>query len=191
MQRDRKRVLSEYLIVSAHAGDRVALDRLCRLWHADLSRHAGRLIGEADPARDIMQDAWCDILRGLGSLREPAAFPAWAYRIVARKCAAEIRRRQSIRRTAEAYGVEMGGASIDGQQIAETAADTSAIRNAMTTLPNNQRITLALYHQDGLSVAEIAVITETPAGTVKTRLMHARRKLAAALNPATPDADHS
>lgn len=191
MQRDRKRVLSEYLIVSAHAGDRVALDRLCRLWHADLSRHAGRLIGEVDPARDIMQDAWCDILRGLNSLREPAAFPAWAYRIVARKCAAEIRGRQSNRRIAEAYTAEMGGASVDGRQAAENAADAGAIRKAMTDLPDDQRIALALYHQDGLSVAEIAVITETPAGTVKTRLMHARRKLALALNPAMPDADHS
>ncbi|WP_323761587.1 RNA polymerase sigma factor [Maricaulis sp.] len=183
MQRDRKRVLSEFLIVSAHAGDREALDRLCRLWHADLSRHAGRLIGEVDPARDIMQDAWCDILRGLGSLREPAAFPAWAYRIVARKCAAEIRGRQSTRRTAEAYAAEIGGASVDGEQAAETAADTGAIRMAMTALPDDQRVALALYHQDGLSVAEIAVITQTPAGTVKTRLMHARRKLAAVLNP--------
>ncbi|WP_297731190.1 RNA polymerase sigma factor [uncultured Maricaulis sp.] len=191
MQRDRKRVLSEYLIVSAHAGDRVALDRLCRLWHADLSRHAGRLIGEVDPARDIMQDAWCDILRGLNSLREPAAFPAWAYRIVARKCAAEIRGRQSTRRIAEAYTAEMGGASVDGRQAAENAADAGAIRKAMADLPDDQRIALALYHQDGLSVAEIAVITDTPAGTVKTRLMHARRKLALALNPAMPDADHS
>ena len=54
---------------------------------------------------------------------------------------------------------------------------------AMAGLPADQRLALALYHQDGLSVAEIAVITETPAGTVKTRLMHARRKLAAVLNP--------
>ncbi|WP_417479871.1 RNA polymerase sigma factor [Maricaulis maris] len=181
--RDKKRVLSEYLIVSAHAGDRVALDRLCRLWHADLSRHAGRLIGEADTARDIMQEAWCDILRGLGSLREPAAFPAWAYRIVARRCAAEIRGRQSTRRTADAFGAEMSGASVDGLQAAETAADAGAIRLAMAGLPADQRLALALYHQDGLSVAEVAVITETPAGTVKTRLMHARRKLAAVLNP--------
>lgn len=183
MQRDRKRVLSEYLIVSAHGGDRGALDRLCRLWHQDLLRHAGRLIGEADQARDILQEAWCDILHGLGKLREPAAFPAWAYRIVARKCAAEIRGRQSTRRTAEAFGAEMSGTSVDGLRAAETAADTGAIRLAMTELPDDQRIALALYHQDGLSVAEIAVITETPAGTVKTRLMHARRKLAAVLNP--------
>ncbi|WP_291843283.1 sigma-70 family RNA polymerase sigma factor [Maricaulis sp.] len=191
MPRDPKRVLSEYLIISAHAGDRVALDRLCRLWQGDLLRHAARLTGEAEAARDVLQEAWVDILRGLNRLREPAAFPAWAYRIVARKCAAEIRGRQSSRRTADGLRAEMAGAAVDGEGEAERGADGQAIRLAMTDLPDDQRIALALYHQDGLSVAEIAVITETPAGTVKTRLMHARRKLAAALNPATPDTDHS
>ncbi|RKR03954.1 RNA polymerase sigma factor [Maricaulis maris] len=183
MQRDRKRVLSEFLIVSAHAGDRRALDRLCQLWHGDLLRHAARLIGEAEAARDIMQEAWCDILRGLRRLREPAAFPAWAYRIVARKCAAEIRGRQTDRRTADGLRAELAGAAIDGIADAERQADQGAIRLAMADLPAEQHLALALYHQDGLSVAEIAVITDTAAGTVKTRLMHARRKLAAALNP--------
>lgn len=77
----------------------------------------------------------------------------------------------------------MAGAVVDGEGDAERSVDGQAIRRAMTDLPDDQRIALALYHQDGLSVAEIAVITETPAGTVKTRLMHARRKLAVALNP--------
>lgn len=178
--RDKKRILSEYLIVSAHAGDRAALDRLCRLWHGDLMRHAARLIGDGEAARDILQDAWVDIVRGLRKLREPAAFPPWAYRIVARKCAAEIRVRQSSRRAAEGLKSEMDGASVDGEAEAERRTDASAIRIAMADLPDEQRTALALYHQDGLSVGEIAVITETPVGTVKTRLMHARRKLAAA-----------
>jgi len=191
MTRDRKRVLSEFLIVSAHGGDRSALDRLCRLWHGDLTRHAARLIGDGEAARDILQEAWCDILKGLSGLREPAAFPAWAYRIVARKCAAEIRTRQSSRRTADGLRAELAGATVDGEGEAERGADTGAIRRAMTDLPDEQRLALALYHQDGLSVAEIAVITETPAGTVKTRLMHARRKLAVALNPAMPDTEDS
>jgi len=53
----------------------------------------------------------------------------------------------------------------------------------MLGLPEAQRITLALHHQDGLTVSEIAVALDVPQGTVKTRLMHARRKLAEQFDP--------
>ncbi|MHA1127824.1 MAG: RNA polymerase sigma factor [Alphaproteobacteria bacterium] len=44
-----------------------------------------------------------------------------------------------------------------------------------------QRIAVALFYIEGFSIAEIATVQEVPAGTVKTRLMHARRKLRDAL----------
>jgi len=183
MTRDRKRILSEYLVISAQGGDRAAFARLVRLWQADLLRHAVRLADEREAGLDALQDAWLDIVRGLPRLTEAAAFPAWAYRIVSRKCARSIRGKQAGRATIRALTDENRDASVDGVGEAERAADTGAIRLAMADLPHDQRLALALYHQDGLSVAEIAVITETPAGTVKTRLMHARRKLAVVLNP--------
>jgi RNA polymerase sigma-70 factor (ECF subfamily) len=43
------------------------------------------------------------------------------------------------------------------------------------------RLAVRLFHFEELSVAEVAVDLDVPAGTVKTRLMHARRKLRAAL----------
>ncbi len=48
-------------------------------------------------------------------------------------------------------------------------------------LPAEQRAAVALFHLEGLSVAEIAAALGVPAGTVKTRLLHARQKLRAAL----------
>ncbi len=47
----------------------------------------------------------------------------------------------------------------------------------MATLPASQRAALALFYLENLSVAEIAVALDVPPGTVKTRLMHARRKV--------------
>jgi RNA polymerase sigma-70 factor (ECF subfamily) len=48
-------------------------------------------------------------------------------------------------------------------------------------LPGPQRVALALFYIEELSVAEIAIATDVPPGTVKTRLMHARRKIRAIL----------
>jgi RNA polymerase sigma-70 factor (ECF subfamily) len=48
-------------------------------------------------------------------------------------------------------------------------------------LPAPQRASLALFYIEELSVAEIAIATDVPPGTVKTRLMHARNKVRAIL----------
>ena len=189
MRRDKKRVLGEYLVAAAQTGDRKAVDRLARLWQPDLLRHAYRLCGEADLAQDVLQDAWLDIVRGLGGLQETAAFPAWAYRIVTRKTAALIRKRQSARRTRAAMQAEPA-APLDGAAQMETHLDVGRVARAMAQLPPDQRSAMALYHRQEMSVAEIAIALDVPAGTVKTRLMHARRKIRAALETAENGETH-
>ncbi len=183
MAYSRKRILGEYLVLQAQGGDRLAVSRLVRLWQPDLLRHARRLSDDRDQAHDILQDAWLDIVRGLNRLNAPAAFPAWAYRIVSRKAAARVKVRQTERRLSRDLTAELADARIDGAGEAEMRSDLALVRRAMAQLPDAQRVTLALHHQDGLTVSEISVVLGVPAGTVKTRLMHARRKLAARLDP--------
>ncbi|WP_300527839.1 RNA polymerase sigma factor [Maricaulis sp.] len=189
MRRDKKRVLGEYLVAAAQAGDRKAFDRLARLWQPDLLRHAYRLCGEADAAQDVLQEAWLDIVRGLGGLQDGAAFPAWAYRIVTRKTAAMIRKRQSARRTRAAIEAEPVQA-VDGSAELEQRLELNQVARALAQLPPDQRSAMALYHRQEMSVAEIAVVLDVPAGTVKTRLMHARRKIRAALETAENGDSH-
>ncbi len=51
------------------------------------------------------------------------------------------------------------------------------MRDALTKLPGEQRAILSLHYLDGMGVAEIARTLEVPAGTVKSRLYHARNRL--------------
>jgi RNA polymerase sigma-70 factor (ECF subfamily) len=63
----------------------------------------------------------------------------------------------------------------------ELAADARPLARAIASLPPDQRAAIALFYLEDLSVAEIAAAMDVPAGTVKTRLMHARARLRAAL----------
>ena len=65
--RREDRVLDEYLAAAARTGDRAALGELARRWEMRLLRHAWRLIGDADEARDVAQDAWVDHSNEVGN----------------------------------------------------------------------------------------------------------------------------
>lgn len=174
------RIFDEYLAASARAGDRAAFGLLAERWQLKLLAHAWRLLGDHEAARDAVQEAWADILKGLGRLDDVRVFPAWAYRIVTRRAADAIRRRQRDRRLGDAYAAEQA-LDAAGEANAETNADAPALNAAIAALPPDQRAAIALFYTEDFSVAQIAAALNVPAGTVKTRLMHARRKLRAAL----------
>jgi len=59
----------------------------------------------------------------------------------------------------------------------EYHADAHPLRRAIAELPAEHRAAIALHYLEGLTVTEIAMALSIPAGTVKTRLMNARRKM--------------
>lgn len=179
MVRTREQLLDEYLVASARVGDRKAFELLARRWQGKLLAHAWRLTGDADLAREAAQEGWIEIQRGLGRLRDERAFPAWAYQIVSRRCAREIGRVRRGRALAVAAAAEPAEASTAPEE--GDAPAMARLRSALAGLPPEQRAAIALFYLEALSVAETAVALNVPAGTVKTRLMHARRKLRAVL----------
>lgn len=179
MDRTREQLLDEYLIASARVGDRKAFDLLARRWGRKLLAHAWRLTGDADLAREAAQDGWIEIVRGLARLRDERAFPAWAYQIVTRRCARQIGRVRRERALTAAVAIE----PLVGSESPETAdpGANDRLRAALAALPEAQRAAVGLFYLEDLSVAEVAIALNVPAGTVKTRLMHARRTLRAVL----------
>lgn len=170
------RILDEYLVVAAKAGDRKAFELLARRWERKLVAHAWRISGSVEQARDAAQAGWLEIVRSLRALQDERAFPAWAYRIVTRCCGRLVREAVRQRETLAELVLEPMP-----EEPGATSMDADRLRAALRTLPSDQRAAVALFYLEELSVAEVAVALDVPAGTVKTRLMHARRKLRAML----------
>ena len=180
MTRDSERIYDEFLVAAAITGDRPAVQRLVARWHPRLWRHAWRVLGDAERAKDMVQESWIDILKGMGRLDDVAAFPAWAFRIVTRRC-----QRAFAARAWPALAADDDEVEPHFEQAADTAAecavDVSRVLAAIGRRPAAQRAAMALFYLEDLSVAEIAIATDVPPGTVKTRLLHARRKVRALL----------
>ncbi|MGR3662371.1 MAG: RNA polymerase sigma factor [Paracoccaceae bacterium] len=169
-----ERALESYLVVAAQGGDRRAMAQLVTLRGPRLLAHATRLLGEREGARDVVQDAWAEIVRGLGGLRDAAAFLPWALRIVSRRVARVIKGRQRDRRLAGGYAAEV---EVSVPEAGPAAVDAGVVRRAIASLPPDQAATVALFYLENMSVGDVAMAMDVPAGTVKTRLMHARGKL--------------
>lgn len=177
MGRQKEGALDAYLVASARLGDRQALGSLVQRWNGKLIAHAWRLLRDEESARDAVQEGWAEMVRGLSRLRDDAAFPAWAYRIVSRRCARHISRLRADRRLAD----EMAAAPSEASMSEPASLDVAVVQKAIKGLPAEQQAAIALFYLEDMSVAEVAVALDVPAGTVKTRLMHARRKLRGAL----------
>lgn len=166
MSNDIGRLFDALLVELAREGRRDALERLAARWRPRHYVHARRLLGSADRAADAVQDAWVSILRGLRGLRDSSRFPAWSYAIVTRRCT-DMRRQMGREPEGDPQHEPADPAIID----ADRGHD---LRRAMMGLPPDQRAAIALFYQEGFSIAEIAEALCTPAGTVKSRLFHAR-----------------
>jgi RNA polymerase sigma factor (sigma-70 family) len=180
MTRSLRDILDEWLVLKCQDGDAEALRELVGRYEQRIWRHALYLTGRREAAREVVQETWLAIVRGLPRLRDPAAFRSWAFRIVARRSADWIRRRQRDR----AHAVR--GADETERPAAPARSDCAddelaTLRLAIRKLPVHHRAVLDLHYRDGLSVREIAAVLDIPAGTVKSRLHHARNTLRATL----------
>jgi RNA polymerase sigma-70 factor (ECF subfamily) len=175
MNRDARQILTEWLVLQAQAGDEQAFADLYALWAKDLCRLAAVQVGCRGHAEEVAQDAWVSIARSLRRLQDPACFPRWAFRILDRRCADWMRRRQLDRTRTEALPPE------DKLPPAETPVaesdDAVALREAIARLDPAARKLLHLFYELGLSLAEIAEVLDVPAGTIKSRLFNVRESL--------------
>lgn len=136
------------------------------------------LRNEAD-ARDVCQEIWVAVWNQLAGFRGESRFTTWLHPIAVRRALDHLRKR---RRWYERFlPFETSGVS-ETAATSETAGSVSdqaaAARQALDSLPPRHRAVLALRELEGLSYEEIAAVMHIPAGTVMSRLYHARRLLA-------------
>lgn len=176
-ERDRAsagHVYDELLVTLIWSGERRAAERLAVRWQPRLLRTAQRLVGDEDLALGAVQDAWVSILRGIGSLKDPAKFAPWAFGILRRRCA------DAVRSTAARQKRILPG-QLPERAEQPRAEEAIALRQAFASLSANQRLAAHLFFVEGLTLAEIAEAAGVPLGTAKSRLFNARLKLKAAL----------
>lgn len=167
----------ELILVRCQLGERAAFDDLIRRWSPLLYRHACRRTGDLELARDLTQDIWLRVLRGIGGLRDRGQFRAWLFGIAHRTFMDRLRERYTRPAVMD----------FDPEDLVDDSFDDEVLGRALHThlerLPKLDRDTLTLFYLQEYSIEEMASLLDIPAGTVKSRLFRARAALRALMSP--------
>lgn len=166
-----------------------ALKELYSRYSRSLRALIGSVVHEESEADDVLQESFLQIWREAHHYSPKAGKPlGWVITIARRRAIDRVRRRDSYRRAKQRFEDEIkpqAQSTRTGKTDAEvTQSDLRTfLGKQLKTLPPVQREAVELAYFSGLSQREIAATTNTPLGTVKTRLQLGLRKLTQCVRP--------
>ena len=167
------------LIDRARRGEAGAFEDLARIVEAPLYRHVYRILGNVD-AEDVVQDALISAWRSIASF-EGSSFRAWVFRIATNRAIDVVRARRrrgelplEPPEDAEVEWAEPVASTPDPVEIAGQGEALKVVEEALKAIPAEQGAALMLRDIEGFSYEEIAHITASEIGTVKSRIHRAR-----------------
>ncbi len=171
----RELIESELLLLQYRRGDSGALERLVGLWERPLYCYVRHLLNAEEEAKDLAQDIWITVVRKVRAIRDPAAFPAWLFKVARTHVATHFRGTRLLEPLPEdAPAAETSAADANGLSSTLNAEE---LRWGLSQLSPSHSECLILHFLEGFSLKEMADITSVTLGTVKSRLYYAKKAL--------------
>lgn len=173
-----ERQSDEALLKRIAKGDMQAFEQFHTRYFAKVMRFAARIVDSRDAAEEIANDVLMTVWRTAERFEGRSKPSTWLFGIAYRM---SLKQRQKlVRRRGD---VELDEGMIDaGGDAAEGVILRTDLAGALARLSPELRAVVELTYFNGCLYTEIAEILECPVGTVKTRMMTARRRLRAMLD---------
>ena len=166
-------------------GDHSAFEKLVLKYQDRVFNLCCRLLGDRDEAEDSAQEVFIKVYRALKGFRFKSSFYTWLYRIVINTCKNRIKsveyRSIKSRVSIDSDQENRGNTIVDivdqrpmQDKTLEQKEKTKRVQEALNSLPPDQKTVIVLCDIEGLSYDEIAGITKTRLGTVKSKISRAR-----------------
>lgn len=177
-------VTDVHLVQRLVEGDHRALDEVYARYARPAFALARRITVDDGFAEDVVQEVFLALWRDPD--RYDAAkggFASWLLSMVHHRSVDAVRREESMRRRRDKAAEESAAefaltpevAAVDNQVLSRLQGER--VRGALQTLPAPQREVLTLAYFGGYTQREVASLTDTPLGTVKTRMLTGMRRL--------------
>ncbi len=178
------------LVEQARDGDLAAFRKLVERHQRRAFAIALGLVRDENDARDVVQEAFLRVHRGLAAFNGGSSFFTWLYRIVT-NLSIDLMRKPSRRETGLDEAREIPDEAdvpllsrIDGSDpldVVRRRQIMERIQVALDALPPYHRGVILMREIEGMSYEEMAEAMGVSKGTIMSRLFHARQKLQRAL----------
>ena len=168
-------------------GDEGAFDQLYRLYAKKLYGMAFLISKSRADSEDIVQEAFVKCFLWRSSIREEKAFESWLYQILVRTAWRFVKQKRSdfsyeelSDSSSENYSgswIQLDKETLEPLEEMISREEKETLIRAVGNLELKQRTVVTLYYFNRLSVKDIARITGSFEGTVKSRLHKGRENL--------------
>jgi RNA polymerase sigma-70 factor, ECF subfamily len=168
------------LIGEVLKGQTMVFGKLVQKYQDRLFNSVAYMVGNAEDARDIVQEALVQAYLNLSSFQGSSAFYTWLYRIAFNVAATQRRKKRpviSVERVREQAGLEPVDEHPGPAEQVELEERSRQVRQGMAQLSEEHRVVLVLREIDGCRYEDIAEILDLPIGTIRSRLHRARLEL--------------
>jgi len=181
------------LIAKAQKGDVAAFRQLVERHQRRAFAIALSLVRDENDARELVQDAFLRVYKGLGAFQGTSSFFTWLYRIITNLSIDLIRKpgRQLAEIDEQRFDGDEGPeadfpllSKVDGSDpvdVMRRQEIAARLQTALDALPPYHRGVIVMREIEGLSYEEMATAMGVSKGTIMSRLFHARQKLQKAL----------
>jgi RNA polymerase sigma-70 factor (ECF subfamily) len=185
----------EQLLRRAVGGDPAAFGTIVERYQDRLYNAAYRLLGSAEDARDVVQEAFLKAYAHLDRFGGRSSLYTWLFRITVNMGLSHRRKRKWERRTLPSPGQDqpdpleglVGRADADPVGPLLSAETERIVQRALQDLDPEHRAVVVLRDIQQFDYGEIAEVLKVPTGTVKSRLHRARLMLRDSLRPLLKD----
>lgn len=157
------------------AGDRTAMKALYEAHSDALHRFLASRLGDAFEAADVAQETFLEIWRRPSGFEGRSSFRTWLFGVARNKAIDRIRK---SRRTFVAEPDDRAADDAPNpEDVAVAASDAARVRACIAKLSDAHRSAIHLAFYGEFRYEQIAEIEKAPVGTIKTRILHAKRLL--------------
>jgi RNA polymerase sigma-70 factor (ECF subfamily) len=154
--------------------------------HVDLIyRYANRLCGEAEAAKDLVQETFLNAYRGFKDFRGDAQISTWLYTIASRACLRMRRKKKGeperelsldefVPTSEGEFRLQIPVDGLTPEEAFQNKELRQALDQAIEKLPRKYRMVLVLRDMEGLSAKEVGTVMGLNERAVKSRLHRAR-----------------
>ena len=170
------------LIEQSKAGNSAAFEQLIFRYDGEVLNIASRYTNNSYDAKDIYQETFIRVFKGLSKFQHKSEFSTWLFRITTNVCLTYQSRKKkivhvSLNEGTDDEAAEYAVSNLETDSGAKNNEISERIETALKELSPQQRLVFTLRHYQNYKLREIAVMMNCAEGTVKSYLFEATQKM--------------